>query len=106
MDREAELKAAIEDAELGLSYVWVFRQETGEEGFVHGMSLHDAIMHHPEWRYSHSEVVKDAAYYKYEEALREYKFWQETKDMTDEEYDDYLDSLNDYDYALDDCFDY
>lgn len=94
----AELKQAVADAELGLSYVWVFRQETGEEGFVHGMSLNDAIIRHPEWSYSYGELVRDAAYYKWLDACNEYDFWFKTKDMTEEEYEDYLDNLNDYDY--------
>lgn len=101
MTKEAELLTAIEAAELSLNYVLVFRQETGEEAVVHGMSVSDAIIRYPEWSYSHSEMVRDAAYYQYEEALREYEFWQDTKDMTDEEYEDYLDSLN-HDYELDD----
>jgi hypothetical protein len=101
--KDKGFRKRIAEAEDHLSYVWVFRQETGEEGFVHEGSLSDAIERHPEWAYSHSELVKDAAYHKWVEVCEDYKFWKETKDMDEDELEDYLDCLN-YEYDYDDMF--
>lgn len=106
MDRETELRLALDAAEDGLTYMLVFLQETGEEGIVHDMSLADALERYPEWTYSHREAVKDAAYYKWADAEAALDFYMATKDMDEEELEAYLDCLSDYDYELDDCYDY
>jgi hypothetical protein len=108
MDRGEELLEMVDAAEAELNYMYVFSQETGEEAIVHperGETLADVIDRHPEWSYRYSEAIRDDKWYEWEAARNEYRFWLDTKDMTDEEYDDYLDSLNS-DYELDDCYDY
>ena len=102
MDRETELRLALDVAEDALTYMLVFLQETGEEGIVHDMSLADALERYPEWAYSHREAVKDAAYYRWADAENELDFYMTTKDMTEDELEEYLDCLSDYDYELDD----
>jgi hypothetical protein len=106
MERETELLHAIEKAEANLTYRLVFRQETGEEAVVYDMTLAEASERYPEWLYSHREMVQDHYYSEWDSAWREYRFWKDTKDMDDEEYDAYLDSMGGYDYELDDCYDY
>jgi len=100
VDHGAELLKAIEDAEAKLSYNAIFRQETGEEAvvFVDG-SLDDVIDRHEEWSFRGLEAVQNAAFREWEDARREYQFWLDTKDLTDEELDAYLD-------GMDDCYEY
>lgn len=106
MEREATLLAAIDEALKDLTYVLVFLQETGEEGFVHDMTLAEAQERYPEWTFSHREVVEDQAFRKWDAAVEDLRFYEETKDMTEDELEEYLDCLSDYDYELDDCYDY
>lgn len=108
MEKEIALQNAITDAEANLNYMAIFRQETGEEAIVHleaGMTIDDACERYPEWSFRGTEVVRDSAWYEYEEARQNYRHWHDTKDMSDEEYDDYMDSLIS-DYELEDCYDY
>lgn len=100
MDRGAELLKAVEDAEAKLSYNAIFRQETGEEAvvFVDG-PLDDVTARYEEWSFRGLEAVQNAAFFEWGDACREYQFWQETKDLTDEELDAYLD-------GMDDCYEY
>jgi hypothetical protein len=101
MDRETELRHAIDVAESKLNYMWVFIQETGEEGIVHDMTLEEAIERYPEWTYSHREAVRDHFYYEWNAAWEELDFHLKTQGISEEELEGYLDCLHDelvYDY--------
>jgi hypothetical protein len=106
-DADVEIKLdflkRIADAEDRLSCILIFFQETGEEMVLHNMSLDEAALRYPECRYSHSELVKDQAYYEWQEIMNDYKFWKDTKDMDPDELDDYLESLN-HDYDTEDLY--
>jgi hypothetical protein len=102
MVHSAGLLQAVEDTGAKLSYNAIFRQETGEEAvvLVEG-PLDDVISRYEEWSFCGLEAVRNAAFQEWEEACREYQFWLDTKDLTDEELDAYLDGMNDcyeYDY--------
>lgn len=99
MDKEQSLLKAIEEAEANLKFCYVFYQETGEEAVVHDTTLEEACANHPEWSFRYAEHVKDEAYYKWQSVTEDYLFWMRTKDMTDDEYEEYMDSLN-HDYEL------
>lgn len=106
MDRGDELLAAIAEAEAALNFNMVFRQETGEEAvhfMKHGDTVQSVLERYPEWTFVCYEVVRDANWYECEAARNEYRFWLDTKDMTDEEYEGYVDACmdeydNEYDY--------
>ena len=97
MKTREEWLDAIAAAEEHITYNHVFRQETGEEAVVSGMTLEEAIERYPEWSFRYGEMVRDSAYHDWKTLVEEYEFWNITKDMTAEEYDEYVDSL-DFEY--------
>lgn len=99
MDKEETLLAAIDAAEAKLKYYYVFYQETGEEAVVHDITLEEAVERYPEWTYRYADVVRDAAYFEWRDANDAHDFWVRTKDMDEQEYEYYMDSLV-YDYEL------
>lgn len=95
--KEQDYLDMIEKAEGNLRYNLIFTQETGEEAVVflnEGDTVAKVCENYPEWRYNGREVVKDHNYYEWLRAKDDYAFWLDTKDMTEEEYEDYCDAMS------------
>lgn len=91
-EKEKALRDAADAALAQCNRIAVFRQETGEEAVVPYKD--DICEHYPEWYFMGTEPVRDEFYYAYLEALYNLDHYLTTKDMTDDEYEKYLNALD------------